>query len=677
MKREFAVISVVALLLGACTSTEATVAKPKYGSWGVDVSDMDKSVRPGDNFYHYAVGSWMKAAQIRPDRSYAGPFNDVWDQIDADVRSVVEDAADKHAPRGDIAQKVGDFYASYMDEKALEAKKVDPVKPDLATVDAVNEKLAMAPVLAELNRAGASTPFAVTVEVDPNESGRYLPMLWQGGLSFSNRDYYLDPQFVELRSKFASHVERLLSLAGYADSKEQAAQILALETKLAEVHWPSELERDIQKTRTIMPRENVERLAPGAPLRAVFDSLSLPVSASFRVGMPDVTAKTAQLFESEPLQAWKAYARYHLLAHYSPYLSKPFEDEIFNFYSRDLNGAEQPRERWSRGVDKVGSQLGDAVGELYVAKVFPAEKRQQVADMFENFRKAYAARISATTWMAPETQKEAQAKLAAMLPRVGHPDTWKSYASVAISADDLVGNVRSVQTWAWNYDVAKIGKPMDRAEWNTTPQVNNGFYTSRLNAVTLCAGFLQAPYFDPLADPAVNYGELGWLIGHEMSHGFDDQGRKYDASGALRDWWSAADAERYQQKADIVVAQFNAYEPLPGLHIDGRQTLGENIADIAGVQIAHDAYRSSLGGKEPPVIDGLTGDQRFFIAYAENWKEVDRPEFIREGLLSDSHSPNEFRVNGIVRNMDQWYTAFDVKEGEKLYLRPEDRVHIW
>lgn len=678
-----AVFAAVVLAISACSHpaerAQQPPLQPKFGAWGVETADMDRTVRPGDDFFDYAVGSWLRKAQIPPDQVYTGVDLAIQDQTDQDLKAIVEQAAAQHAPEGDIAQKVGDFYAAFMDESAVESKGVEPIRPDLVAVDRVTDKSALSVTLAALNRAGATTPFPVWVDIDPNQPTRYVAVLWQGGLSFSNRDYYLmpDQQFVDLRDKFVAHVERLLSLAGYPDAREQARRVLALETKLAQVQWPLEEEGDVQKTRTIMSRADVEKLAAGAPLRAVFDALSLPPTTDFQVGMPEVTVKTAKLFNTEPLDAWKAYLRYQVLSNYGPYLAKAFDDELFGFYDRELAGKKEQNPRWKRGVDLVSSSLSDAVGQLYVAKQFPPDKRQQVFELVDNLRKAYAERISRAGWMAPETQRQAQAKLTAMLPKIGYPDIWKSYESVDISAVDLVADVKSADAWAWNDYIDKLGKPIDRGEWTIAPQVNNAFYGSSLNDLTFTAAILQAPYFDPAADLAVNYGEIGATIGHEMSHGFDDQGRQFDASGALRDWWAPADAERYNREAAKLTAQFDTYEPLPGLHINGQRTLGENIADLAGLRIAYDAYRSALGGHEAPIVDGLTGDQRFFIAYAESWKSIYRDEEARDRLLSDVHSPPKYRVNGMVRNIDEWYPAFDVKEGDALYLKPEERVRIW
>jgi putative endopeptidase len=678
--RAVAVSLAAGLVLVGCDHPAAQPAKPKVGAWGVDMTGMDNSVRPGNDFFDYVLGAWVKNAKIPPDKVCAGVNLEVQDQLDADLKAIVESAAAKHAPAGEISQQIGDFYASYMDEALLNKKGVEPVRPFLASIDAINDRPALNAVLVSFNgKTQVDDPFPVGVVIDPNKPTRYIPNIWQGGLSLGDRDYYVntDSQSVEVRDKFVAHAARLLGLAGYGDSQQQAEQLLALETKLAQVQLPQEEARNVTKTNNIMPRAEVEQLGQGAPLREMFDALQLPAATDFQVGMPDVLHQTAGLFAGEPLDAWKAYMRYHVLYAYGGKLSTPFADELFDFYGRTMAGAQARAPRDKRGVSRVSNGLGDPVGELYVAAHFSQQTRDKARALVENLRTALGKRIDAASWMAPETKKEAQAKLAALVAKIGYPDKWKSYATVTIHADDLVGNENNLAVWGWNDNVSKLGKPIDRTEWGMTPQTNNAYYSAQLNDIVFPAAILQPPKFDPAADPAANYGAIGATIGHEMSHAFDDQGRKSDGTGLQRDWWTPADAERYVGETDKLVAQFNGYEPLPGNRINGKLTLGENIADLAGLRIAYDAYKLSLGGKEAPVIDGLTGDQRFFIAFAASWKEICRPEAERNRLLSDVHSPAKFRVNGIVRNMDEWYAAFNVQPGDSLFVKPEDRVRVW
>jgi len=668
------------LVLVGCDRPAAPAAKPKYGTWGVNLADMDSSVRPGNDFFDYVVGSWAKNAKIPADKVCAGVSLDVQNQLNEDLKAIVEGAAAKHASAGQISQQIGDLYASYMNEGLLNKKGVEPVRPLLASIEGINDRPGLNAVLVQFNaNTRVDDPFPVSVDIDPTKPTRYIPRIWQGGLSLGDRGYYVktDPESVELRNKFVAHAAKLLGLAGYTDSQQQAEQLLALETKLAEVQLPREEARNVDKTNNIMPRADAEQIAQGAPLRELFDALKLPAATDIQVGMPDVLHKTAALFAGEPLEAWKAYLHYHVLHAYGPELSNPFADELFDFYGRTMSGAQERTPRDKRAVSRASNELGDPVGELYVGAHFSQQTRDSARALVENLRTAYGKRIDGAAWMAPETKKEAQAKLAALVAKIGYPDKWKSYATVRIDAGDLVGNENNLARWSWNDDVSKLGKPIDRAEWSMTPQTNNAYYSPRLNDIVFPAAILQPPYFDPAADPAANYGAIGATIGHEMSHAFDDQGRKSDGAGLQRDWWTPADADRYVRESDKLVEQFNGYEPLAGNRINGKQTLGENIADLAGLRIAYDAYKLSLGGKEAPVIGGLSGDQRFFIAFAASWKELCRPQTVRNRLLSDVHSPAKFRVNGIVRNMDEWYTAFNVGPGDSLFVKPEDRVRVW
>jgi putative endopeptidase len=668
------------LALAACApETAPTPSKPKFGAWGYDDAFGDKSVKPGDDFFRYANGGWLKTAQIPPDRTFTGIDLKLVEQAEADVKAIVEDAAKSHPKADTNAQKIGDFYAAFLDEAAIEKNSLAPLRPDLDAIDQAADKAALAPTLAALMREGATMPFAGYVDIDPKDPTRYIFVFDQSGLSFGERDYYLKttPDMQKLRLTFLAHVERMITLAGYADAKAQAAAILALETKIAAAHWPPEKTRERELTTNIVSRDQLLKFAAGAPMDEVLSSAGLAGQNEFIVAEPDVLTKVAKLYTSVPLADWQSYLRYQTLVNYAAFLPKTFDEESFSFYGRALRGAQAQKERWRRGVDTVNAAMGEAVGELYVAKHFPPASKAAVLTLVENLRASLKGKIEQAAWMSDYTRTEALAKLASFLPKLGYPDKWKDYGLVQINRANLIGSAKSAEEWAWKDQIDKLGAPIDRGEWLMTPQTVNAYYRPETNEVTFPAAILQAPYYDLAADPAANYGAIGAVIGHEMSHGFDDQGRKSDSTGKLRDWWTKADIARYGKEADKVVAQYNAFEPLKGLHINGKHTLGENIADLAGIAIAYDAYKISLNGAEAPVIGGVTGDQRFFLAYAQSWQTLYRDERLRDIVLTDEHSPPEYRVNGVVRNFDPWYAAFNVQPSEKLYLAPGKRARLW
>jgi putative endopeptidase len=680
--RNLIVATLAAVALAACTppgSETSAPSKPKIGTWGYDNAFADQTVKPGDDFFRYALGGWLKTAQIPADRTFTGADLKLVEQAEADVRDIITEASKGRPKAGTNAQRIGDFYAAYMDEATIEGKSLLPMRPDLDAIDQAVDKDALAPALGKLLMEGATTPFNGYVDINPKNPGEYIFVIDQAGLSFGDRDYYLKTtaDMKALRAQFVAHVERMLANAGYADAKAQAASVLSLESKIAAAHWPAEKARDRDLTTNFRGRAEVLKLGAGAPIDAILNVAKLSRQQQFIVAEPDVLTKVAKLYATAPLADWQAYARYQTLVNYAPFMPKKFDDEQFEFYGKALRGAQSQKERWRRGVDYVNGAMGESVGELYVAKTFPAASKQAVLGLVENLRASLKVKIQQAAWMSDTTRSEALAKLITFLPKIGYPDKWKDYSALHVDRGDLIASVKSAEQWEWDDQVAKLGKPVDRGEWLMTPQTVNAYYRPETNEVTFPAAILQAPYYDRGADAAANYGSIGAVIGHEVSHGFDDQGRKSDASGALRDWWTKADAARYDKEAKKVVAQYSAFEPIKGLHINGAHTQGENIADIAGLSIAYDAYKISLNGKEAPVIDGLTGDQRFFLAYAQSWQTLYRPERLRDIVVSDEHSPPEARVNGVVRNFDPWYAAFDVKPGDALYLAPEKRAKLW
>lgn len=674
MRRLLPLIVIVCLVLGGCSPIR------ERSGWGVETADMDLTVRPGDDFFDYAVGAWIDRVEIPDEQACIGVNTDLDSRLMTDIGEIISDAADANAPAGDPAQQIADLSESYVDQDALDDLGDRPVRGYLTSIDDVVDRDTLAETLVGFARGTTlvADPFPVTIWVDAKDPTRYLPNLTQGGLSLGDRDYYLEPDYQDVRAEFVEHVARTLRLAGYADADEQADAVLRLETALAEVQWPLADTYDVELTSTVMPRAEVEKLGAGAPLADLFDAYGVPAVTDVVVGMPDVLAETAVLFAERPVEEWKAYLRYGVLRGYGDYLSQPYLDEMFAFYEKVLNGTETPSPHGDYNSYFVSSNLTDLIGERFVDRHFSSDTRDRAMDLVESVRAAYGRMIDGATWMSDATRAEARAKLDTLLPKVGYPEKWMSFDGLEIRADDLVGNVERIYAWSWRDWLSRLDKPADRMDWaGSAAQENNAWYFAQFNDLVFPAGILQPPFFDPRVDAAVNYGGIGATMGHEMTHAFDSEGRKSDSAGALRDWWDPDDAERFEAQAEALVEQFDAYEPVPGERIDGVLTLAENIADLAGLQAAYDAYRASLNGEEAPVIDGFTGDQRFFLAYAASWRDLCRDEYIAGGLQTDNHSPPEFRVNGIVRNLDAWYDAFDVKEGDELYLAPEERVRMW
>jgi putative endopeptidase len=674
--RPITVVFVTSIFAVAAAADEGGVGT--YGKFGIDTTTIDPAVKPGDDFFKYVEGKWLATAQIPADRTFTGNDLTIDDVLKARLRGIVEEAAAK-PERTANEQKIGDFYTSFMDEAAIEAKGLEPVKADLDAIAGISDRSALASHIGGFTPRGITTPIGGYVDIDMKNPDRYLFRFGQDGLSFGEREYYVkdEAQFVDLREKLRAHIEKMLSLAGFADAKAQAEKVVALETEIAKVHWPLEKARDDELTYNLWKRADLDSKAAGIDWHLLLSKNGLDGQGEVWVAQPDTLAAVAKLIAEAPLDQWQAYLRYQLLAAYGPYLPKPFADEHFAFYNTIMRGQEEQLPRWKRALNLLNGGIGEAIGETYVAKYFPASSKADMQKMVETFRTALGALIDRAIWMSDTTKTEAKAKLSGFNAKLGYPDKWKDYSKLTIARDDLVGNVRRATEWAWNYDINKLGKPIDKAEWFMVPQENNAYYYTQLNEIVFPAGILQAPYYDPAADAAVNYASIGATIGHEMSHGFDDQGRKSDSKGVLRDWWTAEDAARYTAEAQKLVSQYGAFEPVRGLKINGQQTLGENIGDLAGLIIAYEAWKLSLGGAEAPVIDGLTGDQRFFLAYAQSWRTLYREERLRDLLLSDVHAPAEARVNGVVRNVDAWYTAFNVQPGDKLYLPPEQRSRPW
>ena len=649
---------------------------------GIDLAAMDRGVRAQDDFFRYTQGAWLKDVDIPNDRSSWGAFNIAQDKVEQQLRAIVEQAAAaRDAAPGSDARKMGDFYTSYLDEKRRNELGLAPLKTELGKVAALKDKRALAPLMARFSRLGAGTPLDMVVHQDNKDSTRYIVDIVQSGLGMPDRDYYLsadDARLKEIRASYRQHVEKMLALAGHKDAGAEAARIVALETSLARVQWSAVENRDpvkaynkfsLAQMRTVMPGFDWDAYLDGVGAKGRIDSLI--------VSQPSYLAALDKLIAATPLADWKSYFAFRLLSAYAPYLSQPFVDENFAFRGAVLSGAKVNRPLEKRAIAEINRNLSEVVGKAYVAQHFPAERKQQVEEMARNFLAAFGEGIEQLAWMTPETKKQAQLKLSKISVKIGYPDKWRDYSSLRIAHGDLVGNVMRSREFAHAYEVDRLGKPVDRSVWSMSPQTVNAYYNPELNEVVFPAARLQYPLYDASAEPAVNYGAVGISIGHEISHAFDDQGAQFDGDGNLRNWWTKQDAEQFAARGKVLVAQYGGYSPLPGYHLNGELTLGENIADNAGAIMASRAYKIYLKGKPGPVIDGFSAEQRLFMGLAQARRGKARDASLIAQIKADPHSPAEFRVNGSLRNHPGFYEAFDVKPGDKMYLAPQERVIFW
>ena len=675
----------VLLALAACSNAPPKAAAPvapagtpaEIPPWGLDLGMRDTAVKPGDDFYRYADGHWLDTHQIPADRTRWSSFDELDERSQQQVLSIVQ-ALPADAPEGSDAQKVGDYYRAFIDSAAIEQKGLAPARAGLDAVAAAKNHHDLTRLMGRVD-LGLTAPLRLAITTDQKNPDRYMVVVTQSGLGLPDRDYYLkdDAVYAALRAKYVVHIGRMLTLAGEPNTAAQAQSILEVETRIAKLHWAAAKRRERDLTYNPRTRPELEQMAPGFFWETLLATEGVDVQPQFVVRELDAVQSLAQLFLQVPVDTWRSYFRYHYLVSVAPLLPRAFDEESFDFYRRTLKGQQQQRERSKRAVEALDSDLGEAVGALYVERFFPASSREQVRALVENLRASYAERIQHLPWMTPATKKVALEKLAAFHPKLGYPDKWRDYSALSIVKGDAFGNSVRANVFEWHREVERLGNPTDRAEWGMTPQTINAYYNPTFNEVVFPAAILQPPFFDPHADAAVNYGGIGAVIGHEMGHGFDDQGSKSDARGVLHTWWEAADTAAFRQRTDSLAAQYDRFEALPALNVNGRLTLGENIGDLGGVSVALEAYHRSLGGQPAPVRDGLTGEQRFFLAYAQIWHSLDRDEALRSQVLSNPHSPPRFRVNGVVRNIDAWYGAFDVQPGDKLYLAPDERVRIW
>jgi predicted metalloendopeptidase len=674
-----AAVSLTATLL----STASALASARVPPWGVNLQYIDRSVNPGDDFYAHANGGWLKGAQIPPDRSSSGSWLEIIQRNDERLREIV---AGLHSEQTLDAerQKLRDLYDAYMDSTGIESNDLGPARKDLA-------RIASLATLEDVARAMGNPawrldgPFHMVIVVDDKNPSAYAVRIEQSGLGLPDRDYYLkeDKALAATRDAYNGYLRRMLEFAGVSDASARAGAVYALERQLAEVSWSNTENRESEKIYNPTPIPALSRLAPGYPWKAHFEAAGITprspkgdrvVIVSENTAFP----KLAQVFQKTPVSVWRDYLTIQYLHQFADFLPKRIDDVNFAMYGTTLQGRLEQQDRPTRGVRLLDRRMGEALGKIYVQRYFPPESKAKVQQMVKNLIQACREDLDRSTWMADPTRRQAKDKLDKFLVKIGYPDQWRDYSALQIDRASLLGSIQNTNAFDWSRRVKRIDEPVDRGEWFMSPPTVNGYYEQLTNEIAFPAGILQPPFFDPEADDAVNYGGIGCTIGHEISHGFDDQGSKYDGDGVLRMWWTEADRKVYEQRTAALAAQYDKYEPLPGLHVNGKLTLGENVGDVAGVQMSLKAYHLSLGGKEPPVLDGYTGDQRFYLAYAQYWRGKWTEPALRQRVLSNPHSPSEYRVNGVLRNDDGWYAAFpDVKPGSRYYLPPEQRIKLW
>ncbi|MFZ6772480.1 M13 family metallopeptidase [Undibacterium sp. SXout7W] len=662
-------------------STKTTASAPAVLLSGIDTKHNDASVKAQDDFYRHVNGNWLKNAQIPSDKSSAGAFMDLREAVIPRLHTIIDGLAKTHNAKGSDAQKIGDLYSSFMDTKHIDALGLTPLKTEFAKIDAISDKQQIPALMAWLNMVSIAAPYDVQVHQDNKDSTKYILDIGQSGLSLPDRDYYLkddDAKLKDTRAKFVKHVEKMLSMSGDKDATKHAADILALETALAKIQWTKVELRDPVKAYNKIDVSKLDELTPGYDWNTYLNTLGVKDKLTYLiVSQPSYLKGFHTVLQETSLEQLKTYFKWHVLSSAANQLPKQFSEENFAFFGTILRGVPAQEIRWKRGVRLVDSGMGESLGKLYVGKYFPASSKTRMEKLVANLLLAYQQSIDTLDWMSPETKKEAQAKLATFMPKIGYPNKWKDYSALNITKGDAVGNLRNIRLFAAQTELNKLGKPIDRDEWGMTPQTVNAYYNPEMNEIVFPAAILQPPFFNPKADDAVNYGGIGAVIGHEISHGFDDQGSQYDGAGNLRDWWTKADHEKFAAKTAALVKQYNAFSPVPGYNVNGELTLGENIADNSGLAIAYKAYQLSLGGKPAPVINGLSGDQRFFMGFGQVWRGKLREQEAIIRIKTDPHSPGEFRANGSMRNMTPFYHSFGVKEGDKMYLPPAERVSIW
>ena len=677
--RSRSILLVTALLLAGAAPLvaqtgghAAPAGKAAFGAWGVDLDARDAAVRPGQDFWRYANGTWFRANPIPADRTSWGVSSVLSEEVERQLRQIVEHGSDDA-----VGRQVGDFYASWMDEAGIEARGVAAARPYLDRIAAVQDRAALITLFAQ---PGYASPIGLGIIPDPANPTRYIVDASQAGLGMPNRDYYLreGAQFDAYRTAYRNYLVTLQRLAGIADPEARADRIIALERRIAEAQWTPERSRDIQQIYNPMDRARLTTTAPQFNWPTFLQQAGFANVQTVLAEQPSAFTAIGTMLDDVPIGTWKDWMTVHFLSDNANYLPRAFDDANFEFYSHTLRGVERQRDRWKRGIGVVNGALGEAVGQIYVQRHFPETSRRQMNELIVDLRGALGERLRANQWMDEATRTAALAKLEAFDPRIGNPARYIDYGTIRVDRADLIGNVMRARQFDWNLQLSRLPNPVDRGLWDMTPQTINAYYNPLLNQITFPAAILQPPFFDPNADAAVNYGAIGAVIGHEIGHGFDDQGRQFDPTGRLRDWWTPTSARQFTERTARLKQQYDGYDGIPGLKVNGQLTMGENIGDLGGLEMAYAAYhRYQQRHGQAPVIGGLTGDQRFFLAFAQAWRSMIREGSLRERILSDPHSPPEWRVNGVVRNVDAWYAAFNIQPNDPLYLPPEQRVHIW
>jgi endothelin-converting enzyme/putative endopeptidase len=675
------------LLLTSCSNSDNTAKDSSMVTMqetalasGIDKANMDINVRPQDNFYRYINGGWMSRNEIPGDKTAIGSFYDLRDQADDDVKVIIEElAATNDLQMGSDEQKVADLFRSYMDSEQRNTLGITPVQSILTAINNLQNKNDLAEFFGRYSSAGINNPLALYISVDSKDSSSYAIHIWQNGLNLPDKDYYFNEaeRFVDLRNGYLSHIENMYNLAGMSNGNNAAKNIMALETSLAEFHWTRVESRDSEKRYNKFATNDLKNLTSKFNWQAFLVAEGVASQKDIIINQPDFIEGFGDVFAQTSLETWKQYLTFNTLSAFSSYLTSDLDNENFDFFSKQLSGRNEQRPQWKRGVGVVNKNLGEVIGKVYVTRHFTPQAKSRMSTLVENLRNAYGVSIDHLEWMSDDTKKAAHVKLAAFTPKIGYPDQWEDYSKLSIKADDIVGNIIRSRKVSSEKEISKLGGPIRKWEWGMTPQTVNAYYNPTVNEIVFPAAILQAPFFNMKADDAVNYGGIGAVIGHEMGHGFDDQGSKYDATGNLRNWWTEQDLKEFSTRTKALVEQYADYQVFDDLNVNGKLTLGENIGDLSGVTIAYKAYKASLNGKEAPIIDGLTGDQRFFMGYAQIWRSKIVEKSMRNRVATDPHSPGEFRALGSLSNMNEFYQAFDVKEGDAMYIAPEKRVKIW